>query len=57
MGKWIKDNLVLVSGIVLPVLLIIGFFILSNLPRVLADPPQYDFLLVAYRYDYQQPTE
>lgn len=56
MGKWIKQNLVLVSGIVLPVLLVAGFFILSNVPRMLADPPMYDFLLVAYRYDYQQPN-
>jgi hypothetical protein len=57
MGKWIKNNLVLISGIVLPVLLVTGFFILSNAPRVLSDPPEYDFLLVAYRYDYQHPRD
>jgi hypothetical protein len=56
MGKWIKENLVLVSGIVLPVLLIVGFFILSKVPAMLADPPKYDFLLVGYRYDYQHPA-
>ena len=55
MGKWIKENLVLVSGILLPVLLVGGFFILSNLPKVLNDPPVYDFLLVGYHYDYQNP--
>ena len=55
MVKWIKENLVLVSGIVLPVLLVGGFFVLSNAPRILADPPVYDFLLVAYRNDYQHP--
>jgi hypothetical protein len=55
MGKWIKDNLVLVSGIVLPILLIGGFLVLSSMPRMLADPPQYDFILVNYHYDYQQP--
>ena len=53
MSKWIKENLVLVSGILLPVLLVGGFFVLSNMPRVLNDPPEYDFLLVGYRYDYQ----
>lgn len=56
MKQWIKQNLVLLSGIALPVLLVGGFFILSNLPRQLADPPQYDFLLVGYRYDYQHPA-
>ena len=56
MKKWIRQNLVLLSGILLPVLLVGGFFILSNLPRQLADPPQYDFLLVGYRYDYQHPA-
>lgn len=55
MGKWIKENLVLVSGILLPVLLVGGFFILSHAPRILADPPAYDFVLVAYRNDYQHP--
>ncbi len=56
MGRWIRANLVLVSGIVLPVLLVAGFFVLSNAPRILADPPQYDFVLVGYRYDYQHPA-
>jgi len=53
MRQWLKENLVLISGILLPVLLVGGFFALSNLPRQLADPPGYDFLLVGYRYDYQ----
>lgn len=52
MAAWIKNNLVLVSGIVLPVLLVAGFFVLSQAPRMLTDPPQYDFVLIAYRYDH-----
>lgn len=55
--KWIKDNLVLVAGIALPVLLVAGFFLLSKAPAVLTDPPEYDFLLVAYRYDHQHPRD
>jgi hypothetical protein len=55
MSKWIKQNLVLVSGIVLPVLLVAGFFVLNRMPGMLADPPANDFLLVAYRYDYRNP--
>ena len=57
MAKWIKENLVLVSGILLPVLLVAGFFVLNKAPSILADPPKYDFLLVAYRYDYQHPSD
>jgi hypothetical protein len=57
MIKWIKDNLVLVSGILLPVLLVAGFFVLNKMPRMLADPPAYDFLLVGYQYDYQNPSD
>jgi len=55
MGKWIKDNLVLVSGILLPMLLIGGFFLLNRVPGILTEPPTHDFLLVAYQYDYQNP--
>lgn len=57
MSKWIKENLVLVAGILLPVLLVIGFFILNKAPSMLTDPPEYDFVLVAYRIDYQHPRE
>lgn len=57
MDKWIKDNLVLLSGIILPVLLVAGFFVLSKAPLVLTDPPKYDFLLVAHRYDHQHPRD
>jgi hypothetical protein len=57
LGKFIKDNLVLVSGVVLPVLLIAGFLVLSHLPRALLDPPQFDFLLAVWSYDHQQPRQ
>jgi len=57
MGKWIKDNLVLVSGILLPVLLVGAFFLLNRVPGILADPPTHDFLVVAYQYDYQSPSD
>lgn len=55
MKKFIKENLVLVSGIALPVLLVAGFFVLTHVPKAMLEPPQHDFLLAAYRYDYQQP--
>jgi hypothetical protein len=54
MRKWVRQNLVLVAGIVLPVLLVAGFMLLQGVPKVLADPPQYDFLVVGYHYDARQ---
>ena len=54
LGRFIKDNAVLIAGIVLPVVLVAGFMILSHIPKVLLDPPQYDFLLVVQSYDQQQ---
>ena len=54
LGRFIKDNAVLIAGIVLPVLLVAGFMILSHIPKSLLDPPQYDFLLVVRSYDQQQ---
>ena len=56
MGQWIKENLVLISGILLPMLLVAGFFVLSRAPAMLADPPGYDFILVGYHYDYQHES-
>jgi hypothetical protein len=55
MGSWIRKNLVLVAGIVLPVVLVASFFVLQRPPGGLGDPPEYDFLVVAYRYDAQHP--
>ena len=54
MGKFIKDNAVLIAGIILPIVLVVGFMILSHIPKALLDPPQYDFLLVVQSYDQQQ---
>jgi len=51
--KFLKENLVLVMGIALPVLLVILFFLTSILPKSLAEPPQHDLLFSVMRYDYQ----
>ena len=46
-----KKNFVLVIGLALPVLLIVGFMVATNLPQTLSDPPKYDFVFstTAYR--------
>lgn len=42
--RFIKENFVLVVGLVLPVLLMIAFMILATLPQKLSDPPRYDLV-------------
>lgn len=39
--RFIKENFVLVVGLVLPVLLMIAFMIFASLPQKLSDPPRY----------------
>ena len=48
----IKNNLVLAVGILLPVVLVIVFFLAMVLPNRLVEPPRYDFLFTID--DYQQ---
>lgn len=42
--RFIKENFVLVVGLVLPVLLMIAFMIFASLPQKLSDPPRYDLV-------------
>src|SRR5688572_18816874 len=53
-GKFVRENLVLLAGIALPVVMMIGFFVASSLPQTFADPPQYD--LVFFVDDYTANT-
>lgn len=57
MAEWIKKNLVLVAGIVLPAALVAAFALLQGVPRYVGESPQYDFLVAAYRYDAQHPSD
>src|SRR5262245_11769518 len=47
-AKFVRDNLVLVIGVTLPVLLMAGFLLASALPGRLSDPPKYDLLFWSY---------
>lgn len=51
--KFLKENLVLVMGIGLPILLVILFFLTSVVPKALTEPPQHELLFSVIRYDYQ----
>jgi hypothetical protein len=54
LGKFVKENLVLLAGIALPVVMMAGFLIASSLPQTLGDPPQFD--LVFFVDDYNPST-
>src|SRR5262245_6546909 len=49
-AKFVKDNLVLVIGLTLPVLLMAGFLAVSALPDSFSDPPKYDLVFAANDY-------
>ena len=57
MKKFIKENLVLVIGLALPVLLIVLFFVATVIPKSMGTPPQYEMLFSTTRYDYQNKPE
>jgi hypothetical protein len=57
MKNWMKENLVLVIGLALPVLLIVLFFVATVLPKSFGTPPQYEMLFTTTKYDYQNKPE
>ena len=57
MKNWIKENLVLVIGLTLPILLIVLFFLATVLPKSMSTPPQYEMLFTVNKYDYQNKPD
>lgn len=57
MKNFIKNNLVLVVGLTLPLLLILLFFVATVIPKAFSAPPQYEMLFTTARYDYQNPPD
>lgn len=57
MKKFIKENLVLVLGLTLPILLIVLFFFASVLPKMLGEPPQFEMLFVSTKYQYDNKVD
>lgn len=55
MKNWIKENLALVIGLALPVLLIVVFFVATVIPKMASTPPQYEVLFSVQ--DYSQKTK
>lgn len=57
MKSFIKENLVLVIGLTLPLLLIVLFFAAMVLPKSMGTPPQYEMLFTTVRYEYQNSPD
>lgn len=57
MKNFIKENLVLVIGLTLPVLLIALFFVATVIPKSMGKPPQYEMLFSTTKYDYHNKPE
>lgn len=57
MKNFIKQNLVLVIGLMLPLLLIVLFFAATVIPKAMGTPPQYEMLFSTMHYDYQNPPD
>ncbi|HSI44211.1 MAG TPA: hypothetical protein VK949_07705 [Methylotenera sp.] len=55
--RFIKENLVLVIGLSLPLLLIVLFFVATVIPKSMATPPQYEMLFTVTKYDYQNAPD
>lgn len=57
MKNFIKENLVLVIGLTLPLLLIVLFFVATVIPKSMGTPPQYEMLFTTNHYDYQNSPD
>ena len=57
MKNWIKENLVLVIGLTLPLLLIVLFFAATVIPKMYSTPPQYEVLFSVQDYSGQNKQD
>jgi hypothetical protein len=55
--NFIKESLVLVIGLALPVLLIVLFFAATVIPKMYSTPPQYEVLFSVVDYNYQNKLD
>lgn len=55
--NFVKENLVLLIGLILPLLLIVLFFVATVIPKSMATPPQYEMLFTVVKYDYQNASD
>lgn len=51
-GKLLRENIALVVGALLPIVVVVFFLLATYIPRYLVDPPQHDFLFVEKHTEY-----
>jgi len=50
LGKLLRENIVLVIGVSMPIVVVVLFLAATYVPRLFVDPPQYDFLFAKSAY-------
>jgi hypothetical protein len=55
--SFLRENPTIVFGLGLPVLLVVVFLLISGIPALLVDPPQYDVLYATDYYNYQEGVQ
>lgn len=53
MSKVVKKNAILLTGVLLPILLVFYFIVSSKIPKLLANPPTYDLLYMTNQYPHE----
>lgn len=56
-GNFIKDNLALVAGIAVPVLLVVGFLLTSTIGKIITPAPAHTAYFVLQEYDYNNKNK
>lgn len=51
-GRFVRENVLILLGISLPVLILLGALVLTSLPAMWVADPAYDFLFVDNNYNY-----
>ena len=52
MKSFIRENPTIAFGLGLPLLLVVAFLLISGIPALLVEPPQYDVLYATEYYNY-----
>ena len=57
MKKFLRENPTIAFGLGLPLLLVVVFLLISGIPTLLVDPPQYDVIYATGYYNYQNGVQ
>jgi len=57
MKSFLRENPTIAFGLGLPLLLVVVFLLVSGIPALLVDPPQYDVLYATEYYNYQNGVQ